>query len=97
MRFPLLSLTSLVAVAAGCSLELPEIARSHPGNAEAPTGQQYAAPAVLEIRPFIRLPDKPMSQPGHQMEHESGDMQKAAPRKEGQPMQHMQHEGQLHE
>lgn len=97
MKLPLLGSVTLLVASVGCSLDLPEIARSHPANAEASTGQQYATPAVLEVRPFIRPPDKPTTKPGHRMEHESENMQKAAPRREEQPMQHMQHEGQLHE
>ncbi|GMU23588.1 MAG: hypothetical protein AMXMBFR13_36660 [Phycisphaerae bacterium] len=102
-----------LVVMTGCGLELPEISRNHPASAEAPAGLHYAVTAVLEVRPFIRPPDQPTTQPAHPMEHESQDVQhmdhdqsarpahqdikQVAPRKEGQPMQHMRREGQLHE
>jgi hypothetical protein len=103
----------LLVVMTGCGLELPEISRNHPASTEAPAGPYYAVPAVLEVRPFVRPPDKPTTRPAHPLEHESQDVehtghhqstrpahqdiQQVAPRKEGQPMQHMRREGQLHE
>lgn len=79
---------------AGCALKLPEIPRTHPANAAAPTGQIYATPAVLEVLPIIRPSDYPSSQPSREPEH---DRHAASESKAGsKSQQQMQKEGQLH-
>lgn len=89
-------------VMAGCSFELPEIARDHPANLEAPAGQQYAVPAALEVRPFIRPPDKPVSQPSGSVESETSGsdhmdgMNHGETHDQQQPGIHPSHRDRLH-
>lgn len=67
---PIKSIVCCVAVwcgsmpwAPGCALELPEVSRSHPANTEAPAGQIYATPEVLQVSPIERPPDYPSAAP----------------------------------
>lgn len=71
LRFtPLLTLLTGL----GCSLDLPEIAVSHPGNASAASGLVYSTPGVLEVHPVTRPADMPMTRPAHRFQHEAEGM-----------------------
>lgn len=58
----------------GCTLKLPDIPPNHPASTGAPAGRTYATPAVLEVRPLVRPPDRPMTRPAHPYPHESKGM-----------------------
>lgn len=69
----------------GCTLKLPDIPPNHPAGTGAPAGQMYATPAVLEVRPLIRPPDRPMTRPAHPYQHESKGMTPMGEMPEHQP------------
>lgn len=68
--FLILSLLPL----SGCTFSLPEISPNHPAHADAPAGQVYATPAVLEVSPATRPPDRPTTHPAHPYSHQSHGM-----------------------
>lgn len=97
---------ALLAGAAGCSTHLPQVPANHPACENAPPGQTYTTPAVLEVKPFVSPPNAPSSQPhsnAHQgmphMDH-GGAGSAASDQTDSQPstrQQGMGHAGHHHE